>query len=522
MSTPEQIGRHRILEPLGVGGFATVWRGYDAELDADVAVKVLAENWAARADIRSRFVDEARLLRRADSDRVVRVHDIGTLPDGRPYFVMSYADGGTLADRLTGEPVPVDEALRLAEESARAVGVLHELGVLHRDVKPSNVLFRRTPTGEQVMIADLGLAKAVANASGITLSAGTPGYMPPEQVDPAGGLDRRVDVYALGALTYQLLTGTVPESPGSAAGRLVPPGRLRPGLPPGTDATVLRALSADREHRWPDAGAYADALRRLATAAHRVLTTVTDAPPTPSPVAEPTVTAAPYPRAPYGHPPAPFTPPPPPDRRRTPRPPRRSRRRRLVTTAIVVGSALAIFGAGFGGYEYWGSQVSTVRPDEGQVSIRIPNYWRVGFTHTRIASLTRFGGTGKGLRLSTEPDPDAISYREGITLVAGRGLPRTPAATVLDRAPPIRNWMPASCQAGGVDRPSRNPVLHGTVRTWISGSCTSSSWYGEAVLRGPGYGVLVYMKGQSDGPGGKTVFDDAVTSLRVDARSLPH
>jgi eukaryotic-like serine/threonine-protein kinase len=112
VTTPDRFGRYRVVRRIGSGGFATVWLARDEELDAPVAVKVLADNWAHRLDVRSRFEEEARILRRADSDRVVRVHDIGELPDGRPYFVMTYADRGTQADRLADGPLPVGAARR--------------------------------------------------------------------------------------------------------------------------------------------------------------------------------------------------------------------------------------------------------------------------------------------------------------------------------------------------------------------------------------------------------------------------
>src|SRR4051794_1297744 len=113
MSSPRLIGRYRVERPLGSGSFALVWLAHDDDLEAPVAIKVLAENWAHRMDLRERFLTEARMLRAAASHRVVQVYDIGELPDGRPYFVMEYADGGTLEDR-TGGSVPVTEALRLA------------------------------------------------------------------------------------------------------------------------------------------------------------------------------------------------------------------------------------------------------------------------------------------------------------------------------------------------------------------------------------------------------------------------
>ena len=235
-----------------------MWLAHDEVLDAQVAVKVLAGGLIDDLDVRNRFLEEAKILRRADSERLVRVHDIGELADGRPYFVMSYADLGTLADRMRDRRLSIAEALRLAAEVARGVEVINRLGIIHRDLKPSNVLFQSTTDGgERLLIADLGLAKALAHASGaFTLPVGTPGYMSPEQARFGGGLDVRADVYGLGALTYHLVTGRAP----STAPVHVPPSAVRPGLPPAVDEIVMRALEIDRERRWPSAEAFAAAL----------------------------------------------------------------------------------------------------------------------------------------------------------------------------------------------------------------------------------------------------------------------
>ncbi|MFI6514657.1 protein kinase [Spirillospora sp. NPDC050679] len=261
MSFPPTVGRYRIDRVLGSGAFASVWLGQDDALDSQVAIKVLAGSLIDDLDVRNRFLEEARILRRADSARLVRVHDIGELPDGRPYFVMSYADRGTLADRMRERPLPVSDALVLAEEIAYGVEVINTLGVIHRDLKPSNVLFQSTPDGgEKLLIADLGLAKALAHASGaFTLPVGTPGYMSPEQARFGGGLDVRADVYGLGALTYHMLTG---RPPGPAPVKTAP-SELREGLTPAFDHVILRALEVEREKRWPTAEAFAEALATL-------------------------------------------------------------------------------------------------------------------------------------------------------------------------------------------------------------------------------------------------------------------
>ncbi len=276
------IGRYRLDAVRGSGAFATVWQGFDAELEIPVAVKVLAENWSHHADVRERFLAEARLLRRLSSDRVVRVHDVGT-HDGQPFFVMDLADGGTLADRADGTHDARD-ALRLAAEAARAVGVLHGAGVLHRDVKPSNFLVRLEHGEPHVVVADLGSAKRLAEASGVTVTTGTPSYMAPEQA-LGRGLDERCDVYALGVLAYVLLTGRLPfdvSEPYALVTRTdadrpprIDPRRLPSGVDAASlDAVLARATALDPRARHASAGALADDLEHVATGGRSVRTPV--------------------------------------------------------------------------------------------------------------------------------------------------------------------------------------------------------------------------------------------------------
>ncbi len=260
MPVPEVIGRYRLGPRLGSGGFAVVWLAHDESLDTDIAIKVMAENWADRMDLRERFLTEARMLRRASSSRVVQVFDIGELEDGRPYFVMEFADRGTLAERITHGPLPLVSALRATAEVARGVAELHRAGIVHRDLKPSNVLIASRPDGgEQLLVADLGVAKNLAAASGLTMSVGSAGYMAPEQAGPNSGVDVRADVYSLGALGYSLVTGQVPGPPGD-------PIRREDAwlLPSDVRRVLLRAMEVDPERRWPDAASLAVELDRLA------------------------------------------------------------------------------------------------------------------------------------------------------------------------------------------------------------------------------------------------------------------
>ncbi|GAA1773017.1 MULTISPECIES: serine/threonine-protein kinase [Streptomonospora] len=259
MAQPDTFGRYRVIRHLGSGSFATVWLAHDDRLDTPVAVKVLAENWAHQLDVHHRFMEEARILRQADSAWLIRVHDIGTLADERPYFVMPYADQGSVADLAAKGPLPLDEALRLLTEIGQGVTVLHGHGTIHRDIKPSNVLLQSSPVGQRVLVADLGFAKAIDGASGFTAAAGTPGYMSPEQRGPGGDLDVRADVYSLGAVAYELITGRRPPQPPVR----VPPRRLRPGVPRALDDLIMSALAEDRTARPSDAKAFTDRIRAI-------------------------------------------------------------------------------------------------------------------------------------------------------------------------------------------------------------------------------------------------------------------
>ncbi|MBF4761640.1 serine/threonine protein kinase [Nocardioides islandensis] len=266
MSLPERLGRLHRVDRLGVGGFSSVWLFRDDELRSDVAVKALADNWSQREDIRERFLEEARILRASDSDHVVRVYDIGEA-DGTPYFVMTYADRGTVADLLTEGRLPLERVVPIVMQAGDGLAVLHARGVVHRDIKPQNLLLASDGLGrERVMVADLGVAKALIHASGLTQVVGTPAYMAPEQAI-GGGIDERADVHGLAAVAYHLLTGHVARSGGVrdlTTAKLPPPPSAFVEVSPDVDEAILRGLEPDRDDRWPDIASFVEALTAAA------------------------------------------------------------------------------------------------------------------------------------------------------------------------------------------------------------------------------------------------------------------
>jgi serine/threonine protein kinase len=263
--TTARIGRFGVQRVLGTGTFATVWLARDEDLDGWVAIKLLADNWSLNEDARRRFTEEARALRRLDDDRIVRVYEIGRLPDDRPYIVMEYADRGTLEDRMKlrdqlDQPFSVREAVEIGVEIAECLIAVHGSRMVHRDVKPSNVLFRSTPVErqdamrrngqrvivERTLLGDFGIARRLEGILGHTMVVGSPHYMAPEQADPrrAAHADHRSDVYSAAVIVRELLTG-------------------RDDVPAALDRTVERGLSADPDARFESAWEWRDALRAV-------------------------------------------------------------------------------------------------------------------------------------------------------------------------------------------------------------------------------------------------------------------
>jgi hypothetical protein len=291
--TLTRIGRFQVERALGSGTFATVWLARDEDLDAWVAIKLLAENWTLNEDARRRFLDEARAMRRLDSERIVRVHEVGHLDDGRPYMVMEFADRGTLDDRIRlraqlNRPFSAGEAVRLSVEIAECLIAVHDLRIVHRDVKPSNVLFRSLPAerlqalrrdglpaaGERTLLGDFGIARRMEWPLGHTMVVGSPFYMAPEQGDPmrARLVDARSDLYSAAAVLYELLAARVPfafrsvtemqrarlEDPMAQPPRIQ---EIRPDVPDSLASVLERGLALDPADRFASAWAWRDALR---------------------------------------------------------------------------------------------------------------------------------------------------------------------------------------------------------------------------------------------------------------------
>jgi len=269
-------GRYRVDEQIGRGGMATVYRGYDLTLGRQVAIKILDRELAGDNAFRTRFRLEAQAASRMAHPTIVRVFDAGedseTAPDGSirsvPYIVMELVNGSLLKDIIAQGPVPVGDAVRYVDGILEALEYSHRAGVVHRDIKPGNVMV--TPAG-QVKVMDFGIARAVSDSSSTvaetTQILGTAAYFSPEQAK-GEPVDARADLYSTGVVLYELLTGRPPfrgESPVAVAYQHVSeaptaPSEINEAIPRALDAVVVRALAKDPFQRYQDAATFREAL----------------------------------------------------------------------------------------------------------------------------------------------------------------------------------------------------------------------------------------------------------------------
>ena len=261
-------GRYRLVELLGQGGMATVYRALDTQLGRDVTIKLLRPEYLRDPDFSSRFRQEAQNAASLSHPNVVTVYDYGEDPSG-PFIVMEYVDGEDLATILKRNgSLPPTQAARIAAAVARALEAAHARGIVHRDVKPGNVLIGRDG---RVKVVDFGIARAIAEAQ-MTLPGTTLGsvhYFSPEQArgEPTTAAS---DIFSLGIVLFEMLTGSRPWEGDSAAAvalaRLSPPVPdpvlLRPSLPSDLAAIDRKSLALDPADRFATAGAMADALER--------------------------------------------------------------------------------------------------------------------------------------------------------------------------------------------------------------------------------------------------------------------
>ncbi len=280
MTTPEKIGRYEVKGELGRGGMATVYRAWDPSFEREVAIKMLPRELLHDPQFRDRFRREIKTIASLEHPAIVPVYDVGE-EDGVPYFVMRYMPGGSLSQWIEKGKFSLEDAARIIERLSSALAYAHRHGLIHRDLKPDNILF--DGNGDP-FISDFGVAKITDSSTNMTGSGiiGTPAYMSPEQAQ-GEPVDARSDIYGLGVIIFQMLSGHQPYEAttpmGVAVKHITDPVpdilAVNPELPPATDKIIKTAMAKDKEQRYPTATELSRALHEAAFGAVPVLTPAT-------------------------------------------------------------------------------------------------------------------------------------------------------------------------------------------------------------------------------------------------------
>jgi eukaryotic-like serine/threonine-protein kinase len=261
----QTIGNYRILSKIGTGGMGAVYLAEHPLIGKRVALKVIHRELAGNREVVSRFFQEARAVNTIGNEHIVEIHDFGVTPEGDHFYIMEYLDGRTLASVLAKETiVDVMRALHIGAQIAKALAAAHAAGVIHRDLKPDNImLMSRLGDPDFVKVLDFGLAKMFADGASSVKTAygvllGTPQYMSPEACESKRDIDHRTDIYALGILLFQMMTGVLPfdgESMGEVLVKQVTnlppaPRGLNPHIPPSVEQVLLRCLAKVPDARF--------------------------------------------------------------------------------------------------------------------------------------------------------------------------------------------------------------------------------------------------------------------------------
>ena len=270
LQSGQMLGPYRIINQIGRGGMANVYKAYQASVDRYVAIKVLPSQLAESKEFATRFHQEARIIAKLEHPHILPVFDYGE-SDGVAYFVMRYLDAGTLKDKMVaGRPLPLNEIDRIFTQLTDALSYAHSFGIIHRDLKPANALI---DSHGNIFLTDFGIARLLESASPRLTQTdaimGTPAYISPEQAQ-GNDVDQRSDIYSLGIILYEMVTGGVPfvaDTPLAVLFKHISdplplPSLVKPDVPPAIEKVILKALAKDPKDRFSSADEFITAWKR--------------------------------------------------------------------------------------------------------------------------------------------------------------------------------------------------------------------------------------------------------------------